>query len=219
MTDRQSTLLLPNGALRYGVYDDVENLLRYEYIKPEDEPSDAGTPVNKATLLTDATESLIFGNAEDRTVNDALAKLVSAGLHPYQVLNAYYTDTAGSTPINKVIPHTLGAIPSKVRLSFLTPSTSGYATLGAFVEITYINSIFDYLIYGACQPNSTVNGTFGIWTKADAGGNIFVNYFNAAIGGGNNTLSDITITASNITLAFGQRSTGLRVTVRIEVYR
>lgn len=61
MQDRTPTQVLENGAVRYGVYDDAGNLLRYEYIRPEDDPTDEGTPLNKATLLSDETaESLGF---------------------------------------------------------------------------------------------------------------------------------------------------------------
>ena len=45
--DRIPTEVLNNGAVRYGVYDENRNLLRYEYMKREDEPIEEGTPVNK----------------------------------------------------------------------------------------------------------------------------------------------------------------------------
>lgn len=46
--DRVPSNVLPNGAIRYGVYDQQEKLNRYEYIKREDEPLEMGTPINKA---------------------------------------------------------------------------------------------------------------------------------------------------------------------------
>lgn len=55
MMDRTPTKVLPNGAIRYGVYDEAGNLLRYEYIKPEDEPTQVGTPFCMATMLKVAT--------------------------------------------------------------------------------------------------------------------------------------------------------------------
>lgn len=73
MRDRQPTKVLENGALRYGVYDETGALLRYEYLALEDAPSDVGTDLSKANLLTDDTETALFGSAADRTVNDALA--------------------------------------------------------------------------------------------------------------------------------------------------
>lgn len=46
--DRIPTQVLDNGAIRYGVYDENNNLLRYEYMKREDEPIEEGTPINRA---------------------------------------------------------------------------------------------------------------------------------------------------------------------------
>lgn len=73
MRDRTPTQVLDNGALRYGVYDEAGNLLRYEYLALEDEPTDPGTDLSKATLLQDSTEVSLFGSAADRTVDDAFA--------------------------------------------------------------------------------------------------------------------------------------------------
>lgn len=53
MRDRESTKILGNGAVRYGVYDETGTLLRYEYIKLEDEPSVAGSLYNRANVLPD----------------------------------------------------------------------------------------------------------------------------------------------------------------------
>lgn len=46
--DRIPTEVLENGAVRYGVYDESGKLLRYEYMKREDEPIEEGTPINRA---------------------------------------------------------------------------------------------------------------------------------------------------------------------------
>ena len=72
MKDRTPTQVLANGAIRYGIYDSEGALLRYEYIKPEDEPTQEGTPLNKATLLSDDTASGL-GLTGDPTVDDALS--------------------------------------------------------------------------------------------------------------------------------------------------
>ncbi len=45
--DRIPVNVLNNGAVRYGVYDENNNLLRYEYIKREDEPLESGTSINR----------------------------------------------------------------------------------------------------------------------------------------------------------------------------
>lgn len=78
MTDRQPTQILANGAIRYGVYNEVGQLLRYEYMKREDAPTVEGTPLNKANLLSDATAAKLWRGTTkpaDPTVNDALNKL------------------------------------------------------------------------------------------------------------------------------------------------
>lgn len=77
MRDRTPTQVLDNGALRYGVYDEAGNLLRYEYLALEDEPTDPGTDLSKATLLQDSTEVSLFGSAADRTVDDAFAGIAA----------------------------------------------------------------------------------------------------------------------------------------------
>ena len=48
--DRVPVNVLSNDAIRYGIYDEQGNLLRYEYIKREDEPIEIGTPINRALL-------------------------------------------------------------------------------------------------------------------------------------------------------------------------
>lgn len=79
MKDRQPTQVLANGAIRYGFYNADGTLNHYEYLKRDDAPTEEGTPLNKANLLSDATAAKIWPGAatrpEDPTVNDALFKL------------------------------------------------------------------------------------------------------------------------------------------------
>lgn len=77
MRDRTPTRALENGALRYGVYAEDGSLLRYEYLALEDDPTDPGTELSKATLLQDSTETALFGSAADRTVDEAFAGLAA----------------------------------------------------------------------------------------------------------------------------------------------
>ncbi len=74
MKDRQPTEILANGALRYGIYNADGTLNRYEYIKPEDEPTEVGSPLNKANLLPDDVAAAL-GLTGDPQVKDALGKL------------------------------------------------------------------------------------------------------------------------------------------------
>ena len=46
--DRVPVNVLSNDAIRYGIYDEQGKLIRYEYIKREDEPAEEGTPINRA---------------------------------------------------------------------------------------------------------------------------------------------------------------------------
>ncbi len=81
MQDRIGTNDLANGAVRYGAYDAGGNLLRYAWLRPEDEPLEAGTPFTKETILSDEAEGIIWpgsGRPANPTVDDALDKLTGA---------------------------------------------------------------------------------------------------------------------------------------------
>lgn len=51
----------------------------YATVQWADNPVEAGTPINKAALLSDATEVLLWGSAANRTVDEALQKLSLKG--------------------------------------------------------------------------------------------------------------------------------------------
>lgn len=105
MLDRIGTNDLANGAVRYGVYDASGNRLRYEWIRPEDEPLEAGTPLNRETLLSAEAEVIVWpasGKPENPTVNDAMDKLMEAKevgdiLTTVRVLSAPWHACDGST--------------------------------------------------------------------------------------------------------------------------
>ena len=86
MKDRLPTKVLPNGAVRYGVYDDRGALLRYEYMLAADDPSEAGTPLSVATLLQDATAAL-FGLNAAAVPNDVLNWIGQYNTHWWSVLH------------------------------------------------------------------------------------------------------------------------------------
>lgn len=77
MRDRVSTHVLQNGAMRYGVYDAAGNLLRYEYIRPEDEPVETGMQPLKENYLTDETAAKVWpvDTPNNPTVSEAMDKL------------------------------------------------------------------------------------------------------------------------------------------------
>ncbi len=105
MQDRIGTNDLANGAVRYGVYDASGNRLRYEWIRPEDEPLEAGTPLNRETLLSAEAEAVVWpasGKPANPTVNDAMDKLMEAKevgdiLTTVRVLSAPWNACDGST--------------------------------------------------------------------------------------------------------------------------
>lgn len=75
MRDRIPTQVLDNGAIRYAVYDEQGAFLRYEWIKPADEPTDEGTSLTKANFLQDATAALLGLQEDDPTVDDAFVQI------------------------------------------------------------------------------------------------------------------------------------------------
>lgn len=106
MQDRQGTNDLANGAVRYGVYDVSGNLLRYEWIRPEDGPLEAGTPFTAANFLAVQTAAKVWraGDApEDPMPDDAFEKLteprhrVGDTLTTVRILSAPWHACDGST--------------------------------------------------------------------------------------------------------------------------
>lgn len=99
MMDRTPTKVLPNGAIRYGVYDEAGNFLRYEYIKPEDEPTQEGTPINKATLLKDETATR-YGLGENAVPDDLFMLLSQAKNSLLRDLNIMLNLSLGTSNID-----------------------------------------------------------------------------------------------------------------------
>lgn len=108
MRDRISTKILGNGATRYGVYDEDGNLLRYEYIKLEDEPDEEGSLWNKANVLPDHIPALLGLKMGNPQVKDALNVLANIGnVHVWSqtikiaadVPATYYLDVAAQLSV------------------------------------------------------------------------------------------------------------------------
>ena len=101
MKDRVSTKILDNGATRYGVYDETGKLLRYEYIKLEDEPDEEGDFFNKANMLPDSIPAALGLKMENPQVKDALNVLANIGnVHVWQRVQSGVTDYLTSTDRN-----------------------------------------------------------------------------------------------------------------------
>ena len=89
MRDRIGINDLANGAVRYGVYSANGILLRYEWLLPEDEPLEAGTPLTAGNLLTAQTAAKVWraGDAPaNPMVNGALEKLSEPNYHVGDIL-------------------------------------------------------------------------------------------------------------------------------------
>lgn len=105
MRNRTPTQVLKNGAIRYAVYDKTGKFLRHDYLLPADDPSDEGTALSKDNLLSDSTEVLLFGDATDRTIDEAFRGL-GAQLKLIQANVANITiavQTKNGTPISDVM--------------------------------------------------------------------------------------------------------------------
>lgn len=104
MRDRNGTNNLANGAVRYGVYDTNGTLLRYEWIRLEDEPLSIETPLNRDTFLSDQAEQVIWpvDTPDNPTVDAAFKHIVDAYdigdiLTTVRVLSAPWHSCDGST--------------------------------------------------------------------------------------------------------------------------
>lgn len=75
MKDRVPTQVV-NGAVRMEQVDENGNSLGYIYLRRADEPSEAGTPYNKNSVLTDETASALgLDVASNPTPNDAFMRV------------------------------------------------------------------------------------------------------------------------------------------------
>lgn len=168
MRDRQPTKVLENGALRYGVYDETGALLRYEYLALEDAPSDVGTDLSKANLLTDDTEAALFGSAADRTVNDAFAGIAGQ-------LKLIMSDTASITVTLKdsagtAIPGVLvqGILSENGQAVYSNDSgvVSGYIAEGSqTIKVTGYADIVDYTETISVTKGTSITKTITLTTR------------------------------------------------------
>lgn len=106
MKDRKPTKVLQNGAVYYSATRVLMGVTatREEWIRPEDEPLESGTPLTKETLLSGEAEEIIWpgsGKPANPTVNDALDKLTGAKevgdiLTTVRILSAPWHECDGS---------------------------------------------------------------------------------------------------------------------------
>ena len=135
MRDRVSTKILGNGATRYGVYDEDGNLLRYEYIKLEDEPDEEGSLWNKANVLPDHIPALLGLEMSNPQVKDALNVLANIGN-----VHVWSRSWVVSEEIPEVPPgYTLGEVQENVvlasRKTSISPKGTFYYYFGDSVTV------------------------------------------------------------------------------------
>ena len=131
MRDRTPTKVLENGALRYGVYDADGTFLRYEHLVLDDQPTQEGTPLNKASLLKDSTAALL-GLGTDAVPDDAFVALVlGQGVYGYRVKVqlADGTPVEGAT-VSGIQPLTGSTLVTGEDGIVLGKSTSASVTIG-----------------------------------------------------------------------------------------
>lgn len=148
MIDRVPTEILSNGAIRYGIYDADSNLIRYEYIKLEDDPTQEGDALNKANLLPDAVATAL-GLTGNPQVKDALSALTTLVNGKAKIVTGSYTGT-GTYGVDNLNSITLSFAP---KLVFIADVVNGYYAL--FVTAALSSA------YGT-------NGAW--WTNASGGG-------------------------------------------------
>jgi len=123
VVDRVPTEVLSNGAVRWEQFDSSGNSLGYVYLKRADEPTEAGTPLNKVlfdSIKTDIQSRLL-------TANKATQAQAEAG-----------TDNTNYMTALRVAQAKLG---SRINISTGTvndgdtiPQTSGYEHYAYFVS-------------------------------------------------------------------------------------
>lgn len=143
MKDRVSTKILDNGATRYGVYDETGKLLRYEYIKLEDEPTVEGDLFSKANMLPDSIPAALGLKMGNPQVKDALNVLAHVGnLHVWERAQSGVTDYLTSTDRNAYTNGTVG----NTTITYL-----GQLGGGTRIEVvSYVGTG----TYGSSNPNS-----------------------------------------------------------------
>lgn len=168
MRDRISTNTVEvrpgERALRYGIYSETGALLRYEYIRPEDEPLEDGTPIGKETLLNDAN-ALRFGLTDDMaTPNNAIGTL------------------ADTTPVKAEASHSDGVVtltspPNPPKIIFIAPSdfsSSDIFTLNDR-ELTLMDSNknpLDAAWLEGAPVELTIVGAVGFFRQGGGGGDL-----------------------------------------------
>jgi hypothetical protein len=180
--------------------------------------SSARLKVADPSATTDAANKE-YVDAINTALTNTIINTANALKFPYEVDSATYSvSIAVTTASAQTISHSLGAIPSRVRLFFLC---TGYA---ACVDVVYYNGSYCFSMVG---PTSTYSSG-GMWKPDSSTG--YLLYYNAttgamgtsALGEVNIELTGVTFSSSGVTLSFfnnGSNTFTLATTVKMEVYK
>lgn len=98
-----------------------------------DNPTQEGTPLNKETLLQDSTEVAIFGNANNRTVDEAFSGVIA---HIWKLIDVL--DGSSSMSGEWVVPDFFGdGQPYDLGVYMIGGGGSGCAAWGADIDKSY----------------------------------------------------------------------------------
>lgn len=159
MKDRVSSQVLTNGAIRYGIYNADGTLNRYEYIKPEDVPTEVGSAYSKVNVLPDAT---------------CVGLGISTSSEPKDAFNAIPVLIATGDKYVKLLETISGAATSAVTLDFSGIDMTQYNALEVYCEYsTASNGSIKILINGATSGYFYVNVSGSLTTVADRIGEMY----------------------------------------------
>lgn len=163
--DRIPTKVLPNNAIRYGIYDEKGNLQRYEYIKREDEPLEEGTPINKI-LLDELRE---MNNYELMTVSqEDVSTITTASTITQQLTSAETGHTWNGYMEGK---QDIEEWPFKIESDGITPLTlsSNWSTSYINIWCSYSGTASsDFTKLNSCIKRKTYNKDYGVYYNSKA---------------------------------------------------
>lgn len=150
MKDRVGTQILQNGARRYASYDENGTLQGYLYLLLDDEPSEPGTPLTKANLLSDATATAL-GLSGNPTVNDALAKLVHT-----TAITVPSSGWSSSAPYTQTV--TVSGVTASMNIDYaLNPTGTTESVYEAFGYISSMETVSGGVKFRCNSDKPTVN--------------------------------------------------------------
>lgn len=133
-----------------------------------DQPTQEGTPLNKETLLTDQTETELFGSAADRTVDDAFAgiagqlKLIMSNM---AAITLTVQDTTGK-PIPEVLVQGILSESGQAVYTNANGVAAGYIGEGSqVIKVSGYADLVDYSETVTVVKGTTISKTIKLTTR------------------------------------------------------